>query len=87
MNISVDTLINICVSIASVTGVIVSTRVSVKGLEKALDQFKIWVNAEFTRLEKKQDKHNGLIERMVVVEQSSKSAHHRLDHMEKHNDR
>ena len=30
-------------------------------------------------LEKKQDKHNGLIERMTVVEQSSKSAHHRLD--------
>jgi len=31
------------------------------------------------RLEKKQDKHNGLIERMVVVEQSTKSAHHRID--------
>lgn len=24
-------------------------------------------------------KHNGLIERMVVVEQSTKSAHHRID--------
>jgi len=34
-------------------------------------------------LEKKVDKHNGLIERMVVVEQSAKSAHHRLDHLEK----
>lgn len=32
-------------------------------------------------LEKKMDKHNGLIERMVVVEQSCKSAHHRLDGM------
>lgn len=30
-------------------------------------------------LEKKQDIHNGLIERMVVVEQSTKSAHHRID--------
>ncbi|MBW2002992.1 MAG: hypothetical protein JRI72_00045 [Deltaproteobacteria bacterium] len=30
-------------------------------------------------LEKKQDKHNNLIERMVIVEQSTKSAHHRLD--------
>lgn len=30
-------------------------------------------------LEKKQDKHNNLIERMVVVEQSVKSAHHRID--------
>ncbi len=34
-------------------------------------------------LEKKQDKHNSLIERMVVVEQSLKSAHHRIDEVEK----
>lgn len=31
------------------------------------------------QLEEKQDKHNGLIERMVVVEQSVKAAHHRMD--------
>jgi hypothetical protein len=34
-------------------------------------------------LEKKVEKHNCLVERMVVVEQSTKSAHHRLDHLEK----
>lgn len=33
-------------------------------------------------LEKKQDKHNNLIERMVRVEDSTKSAHHRLDNIE-----
>lgn len=32
----------------------------------------------------KQDKHNCLIERMVRVEDSAKSAHHRLDNMEEH---
>ncbi|MBE7713696.1 MAG: hypothetical protein E7Z87_08125 [Cyanobacteria bacterium SIG26] len=31
------------------------------------------------RLEQKQDKHNNLIERMAIVEQSTKSAHHRSD--------
>jgi len=35
------------------------------------------------QLEKKVEKHNNLIERMVAVEQSARSAHHRLDHMEK----
>ncbi len=30
-------------------------------------------------IEKKQDKHNNLVERMVIVEQSTRSAHHRLD--------
>ena len=34
-------------------------------------------------IENKQDKHNGLIERMVVVEQSTKSAHHRIDTLAK----
>lgn len=30
-------------------------------------------------LGKKQDKHNGLIERMVIVESSTKSSHFRID--------
>lgn len=33
------------------------------------------------QLEKKVEKHNSLVERMVVVEQSTKSAHHRLDEL------
>ena len=33
------------------------------------------------QLEKKVDKHNCLVERMVVVEESTKSAHHRLDEL------
>lgn len=42
------------------------------------------LNSNLTRyrieqLEKKVDKHNCLLERMVAVEQSVKSAHHRLD--------
>lgn len=32
-------------------------------------------------IEQKQDKHNNLIERMVKVESSSASAHHRMDDM------
>ena len=35
------------------------------------------------RLEEKQDKHNNLIERMVRVEDSAKSAHKRLDDLRK----
>ncbi len=36
------------------------------------------------RLEQKQDKHNSVIERMAIVEQSVKSAHHRIDDMKDH---
>lgn len=45
------------------------------------------VMTKLNALEKKQDKHNCLIERMVVVEQSTKSAHHRLDTMEREESR
>lgn len=38
--------------------------------------------AKLDCIEQKQDKHNNLIERMVKVEGSASSAHHRLDEME-----
>lgn len=37
------------------------------------------VMTKLDTLEEKQNKHNGLVERMIVVEQSLKSAHHRID--------
>lgn len=36
-------------------------------------------NFRINQLEKKVEKHNCLIERMTVVEQSTKSAHRRID--------
>ena len=33
------------------------------------------------QIEKKQDKHNGLVERMVAVEKDVKSAHHRINEL------
>ena len=37
------------------------------------------VTTRLNYLEQKMDKHNNLQERMAVVEQSAKSAHHRID--------
>ena len=38
-------------------------------------------NYRIEQLEKKVEKHNNLVERMVVVENSVKSAHHRIDEL------
>ena len=46
------------------------------------DEKLINVCDKLAHLEQKQDKHNNVIERMVIVEQSTKSAHKRLDAME-----
>ena len=40
------------------------------------------LEANVNELKTKQDKHNNLIERMVIVEQSTKSAHHRIEYIE-----
>ena len=41
------------------------------------------VTFRLAALEAKVTKHNNLVERMVVVEQSTKSAHHRIDELER----
>lgn len=51
-------------AIGSICGVLASSRLT---------------NFRIGQLEAKVDKHNHLVERMVVVEQSCKSAHHRID--------
>lgn len=38
-------------------------------------------NYRIEQLEEKVKKHNNLIERMIKVEESAKSAHHRLDEL------
>lgn len=42
-----------------------------------------YIESQIKRLEEKQDKHNGLIERMVKVECSTVSAHKRMDEITK----
>ena len=39
-----------------------------------------------SQLEKKVEKHNNIVERMVKVENSVKSAHHRIDELRREND-
>lgn len=40
------------------------------------------INYRIQQLEKKVEKHNNLVERMVLVETEVKSVHHRLDSLE-----
>ncbi len=68
MNISAELLLLIVINVTSAGIFIGGLAVSIKFIE-----------SQIKRLEIKQDKHNNLIERMAVVEQSTKSAHHRID--------
>lgn len=68
MTISMEFFLVLVVNVLSAGIFLGSLGISIKFIEE-----------QIKRLEVKQDKHNGLIERMVVVEQSIKSAHKRLD--------
>ena len=64
----INTIITVAgTMIASFAGVMVSGRLTVYRLEQ---------------LERKVEKHNNLVERMTCVEESTKSAHKRIDRVE-----
>ena len=61
--------------IPAVIAVILSNRAHDKVIDERLKN----TNDRIVELSQRVEKHNNLIERMVVVEQSTKSAHHRID--------
>ncbi|MCD8377230.1 MAG: hypothetical protein LUB59_00415 [Candidatus Gastranaerophilales bacterium] len=71
-------VVNLCI-VAYMQGRTVTQQ---QDFEKLFELNKKDVENHFKRLELKQDKHNNLIERMAIVEQSTKSAHHRLDSLQ-----
>ena len=56
-------------------------------IDKQIERNQADIEKQIGRLESKQDKHNCLIERMVRVEDSSKSSHKRIDAITGYSDR
>lgn len=72
MEISIEFIMLLATQILSAGVFIGGLIASIRGIEH-----------QILRLEEKQDRHNHLLERMVAVEQSSKSAHNRLDELKR----
>ncbi len=64
----------IAVAICSLVGTLVGSLAGIMTANRL-------TNYRIEQLEEKVRKHNNLVERMIVVEQSAKSAHHRLDEL------
>lgn len=62
----------IVVAVCSLIGTLVGSLAGIMTANKL-------TNYRIEQLEDKVKKHNNLIERMAIVEQSAKSAHHRID--------
>lgn len=66
----------------SLLGVVFSNLRSRRTTEALLDYRIREVQKDVQKLSERVDKHNNLVERMAAVEQSTRSAHHRLDNVE-----
>ena len=64
----------IVVAICSLVGTLVGILAGIMAANRL-------TNYRIEQLEEKVKKHNNLVERMIIVEQSTKSAHHRLDEL------
>lgn len=70
-------------AISTVIGAIISGVVALVVSSRQHDKTVALIEYRLEQLEKKQDKHNQLIERMGVVEERLKVANHRIDDLEK----
>ncbi|MEG0935699.1 MAG: hypothetical protein RSJ41_08920 [Clostridia bacterium] len=59
--------------IGTVISVVMSNRLTAYKIEELRKDFEV--------LGQRVDKHNNLVERMAIAEQSTKSAHHRIDEL------
>ena len=82
MNIGTEFVISLIVQLlilAFFVGIYVST---IRNMEKQIEELKETLHKDKQELKEDMRKYNNVLERMIIDEQSTKSAHHRLDRLE-----
>lgn len=74
-----DKLLSFLLAVAGGIPTLLAVILSNRSHDKVVDEQNKFTNERITELAKNVEKHNNLVERMVVVEQSTKVAHHRID--------
>lgn len=74
-----DIIISLITAIAGGIPAVIAVVLSNRSHDKVIDEKMKHTDEKIEALASRVEKHNNLIERMVVVEQSTKAAHHRLD--------
>ena len=74
-----DIIASLLTAIAGGVPAVVAVVLSNRSHDKVIDEKMKNTNERIAELSARVEKHNNLIERMAIVEQSTKSAHHRLD--------
>ena len=81
MNIGIEFAISLVIQLlilAFFVGIYVAT---IKFMLAQLEELKITLKADKEELKQDMKKYNNMLERMIITEQSVKSAHHRIDEL------
>lgn len=74
-----DVMASLLTAIAGGIPAVIAVVLSNRSHDKVIDERMKYTDERIDELSTRVNKHNNLIERMVIVEQSTKSAHHRID--------
>lgn len=74
-----DVMASLLTAIAGGIPAVIAVVLSNRSHDKVIDERMKYTDERIAELSTRVNKHNNLIERMVIVEQSTKSAHHRID--------
>ncbi len=76
-------IVSIVSAVATITGVIISTRASNREIQHKLETHQAVIDTKIDNLTAAVNKHNHFAERMPVVEEQIKVINHRLDDLER----
>lgn len=83
MEFSPELIISVVIQLVSVGIFIGVFKTTITFMQEQISEIKTDLKADKQELKDEMRKYNNVLERMIVAEQSTKSAHHRIDDMEK----
>ena len=84
-NFTPELIISVVIQLVSVGIFIGVFKTTISFMQEQIGEIKTDLKADKQELKEEMRKYNNVLERMIVAEQSTKSAHHRIDELERLN--
>lgn len=79
MTLSTELIISLVIQLVSIGIFIGVFKATVAFMQQRIEDIKITLKEDKQELKDEMRRYNSVLERMIIVEQSTKSAHHRID--------
>jgi len=79
MTLSTELIISLVIQLVSIGIFIGVFKATVAFMQQQIEDIKITLKEDKQELKDEMRRYNSVLERMIIVEQSTKSAHHRID--------